>query len=83
MHGKERRNNPMRGLDLINGTPRTLDRSTGANDVLSRKQWGEDIRNSMYQLSTNELVDFLLANPVERERLRVAIETAEERESQT
>ena len=60
----------------------TLDRSTGANDVLSRKHWSEEIRNSMYQINDAELVAFLKANQVEQERLRVCLRIAQDEERQ-
>jgi hypothetical protein len=81
----ERRNNPKRGLDQITGSfdySKTLDRSTGANDALSRKHWAEEIRNSMYQMNNEELVVFIRNNPIEAERLRVCQQIANDEERQ-
>jgi len=52
---------------------KTIDRSKGANDNLSRQHWIEEIRNAMYQLSDDELLAFLSGHPMETERLRVCI----------
>ena len=59
---------------------RTLGRSTGANDILSRKHWSEEIRNSMYQMTDEEIVSFLIGNPMERERMRIALRMADDEE---
>jgi hypothetical protein len=50
----------------------------GHNDDKTREHWKQELRNVMYQLSDDELIDVLSRYKAEQERVRVALRIAED-----